>query len=446
MQIPILQTIDTTLNDYRTRYPLNMMVIPKQTGISDAYLACTLGIQKIADTPGADRGAIWHSRLNTHFRVIGDALYSVDPAGVLTRIAGIAGTDYTPMAYGFTQLGIVGNSTGYSYDGTTMASGLSLQSDPSIKYNAIDVAWVNQFFFWTDGDQILQSTLSNPLSIQGFADAEAAPDRILGLVATRDELLVCGRHTIERFRNVGTGTFTFRSVAGGVVDKGIVGTNGKVRIGSTFAFVGGGQDENVSVWVFGSNPEKIATRDIEKEIAAVDATRIKLDYYTDALQQILIMNLPNGRIFCYDMATQKWHERTGQTLNPVWYSGKWWVGSTKLLGALTESIGTDWGKYVARQWGTTFLPADKSMRIGSLELKGVWGHFVDGSPPQVEFQITFDGINWSQWREYRIGRAGMTDFRPRWRNIAFVREQRAVVMQFRVRHDQRFSVAALELL
>lgn len=329
--------------------------------------------------------------------------------------------------------------------GETLQSGLYLKDDDTITYSPIDVVWVNQFYFWTDGELILQSTLPNPLAVQGFADAEQSPDLITGLVATRDELIVCGKTTIERFRNVGAGTFTFRAVPGGVLDKGVVSPSAKVRFSNTFAFVGGGQEEDLSVWIYGgANAQKIATRDIEREINAVaDVTKIVMDYYTTGAHQFIICRLPSGASLVYDVSTQEWHRRTWDCQNIVSHKGKWCVGGSGKIGTLGG--GSEWGSLVRREFGTKFIPSPVAARIYSLEMKGNWGRYDEGENPQAEVETSFDGIDWSQPRIYSLGQRAFYDFRPKWRNIGFIRGGRQFAMRFAIESTGVYQIAALEI-
>ncbi|MDV2948640.1 packaged DNA stabilization protein, partial [Acinetobacter baumannii] len=59
MQIPVMNGIYTDQNaDFRTSYPLNLIPVPKENGISQGYLRPAEGIDHFADLPGIDRGGI----------------------------------------------------------------------------------------------------------------------------------------------------------------------------------------------------------------------------------------------------------------------------------------------------------------------------------------------------------------------------------------------------
>ena len=444
MKIPIIDGIKTTMTDYETVRLKNLLVVPKDTGISSEYINCTDGIQYVGTLSGEPRGAVVETRNGKHYRVQGSELVEVSSTGAITSRGTIAGTGNSPMAYGYDLLAVVGGGVGYLWNGSALTSGVFLQADPTITYSPIDVAWCNQFFFWTDGLSIYQSSLTNPLSITGFADAESSPDGITGLVATRDELIVCGRTTIERFRNVGAGTFTFRSVPGGVLDKGVVSPSAKVRFSNTFAFVGGGAEESPSVWIYGGTAaQKIATRDIERSIASVDATQIVLDYYADSAHQFIICTLPNGVVHVYDVATGEWHDRTWQAKYIVSAYGKWWCSKSGAIGNV-ERIGSEWGENVRREFSTKFMPASQATSIAKLELKGNWGRYITPNP-QAEVETSLDGINWSQPRVYTLGGKDVFDFRPQWRRIGFIKAGRYMAMRFAIDSDAAYQISSLEI-
>ena len=55
--IPILNGIYTDdAADFRTSYPINMVPVPKQQGISAGYLRPADGIVELGTGPGIDRG------------------------------------------------------------------------------------------------------------------------------------------------------------------------------------------------------------------------------------------------------------------------------------------------------------------------------------------------------------------------------------------------------
>jgi hypothetical protein len=83
MQIPILNGIyaDNT-PELRTAYPVNMVPVPKQSGISNGFLRPGDGIVANGTGPGIDRGGInWNG---VCYRVMGTKLVTVASNGAVT--------------------------------------------------------------------------------------------------------------------------------------------------------------------------------------------------------------------------------------------------------------------------------------------------------------------------------------------------------------------------
>ncbi len=90
MQIPILNGIyaDTT-PELRTAYPVNMVPVPKKSGISNGFLRPGDGIVANGTGPGTDRGGInWNG---VCYRVMGTKLVSIASNGAVT-VLGDVGT------------------------------------------------------------------------------------------------------------------------------------------------------------------------------------------------------------------------------------------------------------------------------------------------------------------------------------------------------------------
>ena len=84
-QISILNGIySDSAADLRTSYPLNLVPVPKENGISKGYLRTAEGMIEFANSiysAGADRGGInWNDKC---YRVIGDFLTVVESDGTV---------------------------------------------------------------------------------------------------------------------------------------------------------------------------------------------------------------------------------------------------------------------------------------------------------------------------------------------------------------------------
>ena len=107
MQIPILNGIyaDTT-PELRTAYPVNMVPVPKKSGISNGFLRPGDGIVANGTGPGTDRGGInWNG---VCYRVMGTKLVTVASNGTVTTLGDVGGpvNELVTMDYSFDLLAI----------------------------------------------------------------------------------------------------------------------------------------------------------------------------------------------------------------------------------------------------------------------------------------------------------------------------------------------------
>ena len=88
VQIPIISGIyASSAPDLRTSYPVNLVPVPKESGISSGYLRPGDGLISFGTGPGIDRGAInWNG---VCYRVMGSSLVSVAADGTATTLADV---------------------------------------------------------------------------------------------------------------------------------------------------------------------------------------------------------------------------------------------------------------------------------------------------------------------------------------------------------------------
>jgi hypothetical protein len=137
MQIGIINGIYTDGSpDFRTGYPVNLVPVPKSTGISEGYLRPADGIVKTGDGPGSNRGGLnWEGVL---YRVMGTKLVTVAQNGTVTVIGDVGSGNRVTFTYSFDYLAVTSGGRLYLYDGTT----LTQVTDPDLG-TALTVVWVD---------------------------------------------------------------------------------------------------------------------------------------------------------------------------------------------------------------------------------------------------------------------------------------------------------------
>lgn len=428
MQIPVLSGIyaDTT-SDFRTSYPVNLIPVPKDTGISQGYLKTAEGIRTFNRTPlpGVDNGGVvWNGQL---YRVAGSSLVRVDSNGHISTIGSVSAGGPCSFDYSFDRLAIASGGRLYYLKDNV----LSQVTDPDLGA-VLDVIWIDGYFATTDGEYIVVTELSDPTAVNPlkYGSSESDPDPIVGLLKVRNELIALNRYSIEFFDNTGGENFPFQRIEGALIPKGCVGTHAKCKIAQTFAFVGSGRNEPCSVYIGGSGTaQKIATREIEillNRFSETELSQVIVEAREYDLHQHLYIHLPDMTLV-YDIAA------TAATGQPVWFilrSGvdgkqayqafnftfaynKWICGdkTAARLGILTSETFAQYGKPTFWQFNTGLLYNNsKAAQVHSLELVATSRSDL-GEKSSIYMSYTKDGVNWSQ--EHLCAQGGRGEYASR---------------------------------
>lgn len=458
MQIPILNGIYTNeVSDFRTIYPRNLIPVPKKQGISEGYLRPADGIVAFGTGPGTDRGGInWQG---VCYRVMGTKLVSINDVGGVSVLGDVGGSDQVTFDYSFDNLAITSAGDLFYYDGST----LTQVTDPDLGI-VIDFLWVDGYFMATDGTSLIVTELNDPYAVNPikYGSSEADPDPVKALIKLRNEVYACNRNTIEVFQNVGGDLFPFQRIEGAYMQRGIVGTHAVAMFLENIAFLGGGRNEALAVWI-GSNgtTRKISTREIDQTLldyteAELISTLLEVRVVNG--HQFLYMHLPN-RTLVYDGAGSEtvgepvWFELTSSLVgtgtyrarNFIWCYNKWLCGdpTTAQHGYLVDTISSHYGEVNGWDFGTPIIYNEgRGAIFYELELVCLTGRVALGVDPTIWTSYTLDGETWSQERPRTAGKQGERAKRITWFQQGSMRNWR--VQKFRGTSDAHISIARLE--
>lgn len=459
MQIPILNGISTDAQrpDFRTAYPLNMVPVPKTQGISQGYLRPAEGIVQLGgETPGFDRGGIvWGGKA---YRVMGTKLCEVDLSGSFSVLGDIGGSDQVNIDYSFDRIGFASEGKlWYSTGGTPFPL-----SDADAGF-VLDAMFIAGYWMITDGETIAVTDLTDPLSVNPlrYGSSELDPDPVVALRRIRDEAYALNRHTIEGFRNVGGTGFPFQPIPGSQVMRGCIGRNAACVFESALAFVGGGRDENVSVYVAENGDSvSIASREVEQileEYSDAALASIVLEPRLVRGHKFLYLHLPD-KTLCYDAAASlavqepAWHIlRSGATPGQyrirgmVLLNNKWIAGdpAAPRYGVLSDEVMTHWGEPLQWEFSVPAMYSDGNPAIvHEMELVSLPGRVALGDDPVVWTSSSQDGVVWSAERSVKAGKIGDRTKRLVWLNQGQVQNWRT--QRFRGTSDAAIAFARLE--
>lgn len=458
-QIPILSGIYCdTLPDIRTAYPINFQAVPKDSGVSAGFLRPAPGIEQFATGPGVDRGGIeWRGSM---YRVMGSKLVFVSIGGTVT-ILGDVGDDGEPVTldYSFDRLGIRSNGNLFYWNGTT----LTQVTDPDLGV-VNDMLWVDGYWMTTDGEFLVVTELVDPTQVDPlkYGSSEADPDPILAIKKIRNEVYALNRHTIEVFDNVGGDLFPFARIEGAQIEKGTLGRDCTCVFLESLAFIGGGRNEQVSVYVaMNGGAQKISTHEIDlllEQYTEAELAASVLEARNQGSHQFLYIHLPD-RTLMYDAGSS---QALGQ---PVWtilqsgleetgqYRGKFFVRcynrwicadpQSENLGFLVEDISTHWGEKNRWEFSTQIIYNEgRGAIFHEMELVALTGSYAIGESPTISASYSLDGLSWSTDRVIGAGSSGQRGKRLVWFGMGFMRNFR--IQRFRGTSDAHMSIARLE--
>ena len=487
--IPIVSGIYTDGGpDVRTAYPVNMMPVPKGSGVSESYLRPHDGVTVFTLGVGVDRGGInWR---NTMYRVMGTKLISVSSNGAVTVLGDVGGTGYVTMDYSFDRLAIASGGNLFYYSPTL---GLQQVTDPDL-LTVVDMCWVDGYFMTTDGEFLVVTDLSNPFSINPlkYGSNEADPDPIVALVKLRNEVYALNRNTIEVFDNVGGDLFPFQRIDGAQVQKGCVGTFACCNFDEQIAFLGSGRNESPSIYLASNaTATPVATQDIDELLQSyteAQLSQVKLEARLDRSHKLLYVHLPDRTIVYDHAASEALQQRVWFTLvggmsevepyparNFVWCYDRWLCGSlvqiqqvgsltteggdilvtesgldigvvstpSYAIGYLDDRISALWGEKCRWEFSTPIVYNESRGAIfQEMELVSLTGRVALGENPQITTSYSLDGVTWGQDHSISIGSTGNRLKRLVWWRQGFMRDRR--IQRFRGDSDAHLAVLRLE--
>ena len=458
MQIPILSGVFTDNGpNVRVSYPVNLVPVPTQSGVSQEYLRPADGLIANGTGPGTDRGGVeWDGIL---YRVMGSKLVTVAQNGAVT-VLGDVGDDgkLVTMDYSFDLLGIA--SAGGLWFWNPATSTLTQNTDPDLG-TVVDVVWVDGYWMTTDGEFLIVTELSNPLSVNPlkYGSSEVDPDPVNALLKVRNEVYALNRHTIEVFDNVGGDFFPFQRIDGAQIEKGCIGTHACCIFAEAVAFIGGGFNEAPAIYIGANgNASKISTQEIDQLLLGYTEAQLalsKLEARNDKTHQHLYVHLPD-RTLVYDYAAsqatnqQIWFTVTSTLVgfapyrarNFVWCFDRWNIGDplSSAVGYTTDLTSDHYGQQVRWEFGTLMLyNGGKGAVVHELELVALTGRVPLGVNPQISTSYSLDGQSWSQDRFISAGTTGNAAKRLVW-------WQQGMMRNFRMQRFCGTSAAHLSFL
>lgn len=283
-------------------------------GKGPAFLSRCPGLVKKATVGiGPIRGL--HEFGGYAYAVSGQGLYKISPSYSATLIGTISGSGSVSMSDNGTQLFIACNPSGCIYNASTGI--LASISDVDFP-GAVTVGYIDGYFVFNEPDSqkvwvtsLLDGTAIDPLE---YASAEGSPDRVVAISVTHREVWIFGSSSVEVWYNSGSLDYPLTRISGAFIETGCVAAYSIAQLDNTLFWLG--SDNRGSGIVFkasGYGAVRVSNHAIESAILEYESVDDAIAYsYQQGGHSFYVLTFPtDGKTWCYDVATNEWHERAG---------------------------------------------------------------------------------------------------------------------------------------
>lgn len=436
--------------------------VSESPAYSPTSLRSTDGIREEVTTLfKTSRGAI--EAKGTPFFVQENEFISLDEAGNVTTFGTITGTGRVSMAASQTLIWIV-VPDGNSYHFNIATGVLTLNLDPGFLGPAIAVAFKDSFFFFCTETIIFNANLDGiTFSPTDFGTAEVNPDIIQTILELNGQFYAVGTETIQPYQTTGGSGFPLSTITTATVNRGVASRFGVVKANNTFYFIGGGDQQEVSIWVFtGTSAVKVSTPAIDHFMQEQSDDAIKsvfaLSYETEGDEQISF-TFPNRTFVYWPQTSQKlgrniWTEKstagTRHRVNTVVRAfNRIYVGDerTEKIGIIDPSIFTEYGDTVSREFTTQPFNAQGATLFAN-EYEMVMASGVGNAAstnPVVNHSYSENGVNFTPTTSREMGEVGQFSKRQVWRRRGRIARSRVLKFQTNEPVETTFFVIEAEV-
>lgn len=212
-----------------------------------------------------------------------------------------------------------------------------------------------------------------------FATAESTPSDLLRVLVNYEEVVLFSKSGMSFWRNTGASPFPFERIPGAVSERGCAAALSPAKINGAVYWLG---DDRKVYKAQNYQPLRISTHGLEEVLrkASTVSDAIGMTYSMGG-HDFYVLTFPTlNRTFCWDEATQGWHERqSGTTITPAAWLVRWIAPAfTKIYAGLDSGqlcqldmdTFTDAGNPIRRVAVTPPFYADgKRSSISTIELE-----------------------------------------------------------------------------
>ena len=380
----------------------------------------------------------------------------------------MTGTGPVSIADNGTQIFFACNPDGYIYNESTNV--FAKITDPDFP-GAVTVQYLDGYFVFNEPDSqllwitaLLDGTSIDPLD---FASAEGSPDGIVAVAVTHRELWVFGTDSVEVWYDAGTADFPLARISGAFNEIGCVAPYSVAKLDNTLYWLGtDARGQGIVYKANGYTGARVSTHAIEYAIQSYSTISDAVAYtYQQDGHAFYVISFPTaGKTWCYDVATNLWHERAGFS------NGQFTrhrsncqcnFGGTIIVGDYLDGriYSFDLDVYADDDQVQRYLRSWRAIPPGqnnlnrtaqhSLQLdceSGVGLNTGQGSDPQVLLRWSDDGGHtWSNEHARSLGAIGATGQRVIWRRLGMTLKLRDRVYEVSGTDPTKIAIVGAEL-
>lgn len=442
-------TLDAVSVDAQRTINLYPELVQSGAGKSAAYLRGTPGLRRWGTPLPGDGGirGLWAASNGRLYTVQGSTLYDVTGGSAASLGSLLSSTGIASMADNGLELCVVDGAHGYLY---TFATGV-FQNIPDGDFLGSDrVAYLDGYFvFAQPGTQrwyISQLLAGGDIDGLDFASAESFPDRLVSFVIDHRELWLFGEQSTEVWFNAGLPDFPFSRIQGAVLEYGCAATHSALSTDTGIYWLGSTERGHGVVYrAEGYTPQRVSTHVVEKAFQSMSRIDDAVAWsYQEHGHDFYLLTFPSARqTWCYDAATQLWHERAYREIDGsltqhrglvhAFWEGQHIIGDYDrgLLYAQALNAYADDGAVIPRIRTAPHLFGQELEYFAFHEFQvdieagvGLDGGTIPGTTPQVMLQWSNDGGHtWGAEHWVTAGALGNYRQRAIWRRLGRARDR-----------------------
>ena len=242
-----------------------------------------------------------------------------------------------------------GDSTGWYYDTVSLLTKIADAQFPGNngKTTTGTFAHMDGYAFIMDTEGAIWNSDLNSITswtALGYLSANAYPDKGIGVIRYKNQIVAFGRESVQFFYNAGNATGSPLSrIDTATLKVGCINADALAQISDVLFWVGGGPQGGSTVYMYDGTTNRISPPEIDFQLLLAGPDNISLTtekYYGRAF----VVIKANATTYVYCVEEKKWHERTATT--PLWYKSAGLSSGTQIFTYSISNMSTAGKVYV----------------------------------------------------------------------------------------------------